>query len=111
LTALKDENPLEYISPLPQRLLEARTRKGISQKELGVRLGMEPGSASGRMNHYEKGRHAPDFPTLKRMADELDVPVAFFFGEDEMSAELICLIGKLSNEDKKKLLLNLKRED
>lgn len=109
MTALKDETPLEYSSPLPQRLLEARSRKGISQKELGVRLGMEPGSASGRMNHYEKGRHAPDFPTLKRMADELDVPVAFFFGEDETSAELICLIEKLSDEEKKQLLLNLKK--
>jgi len=98
---------LEYKSPLPQRLLEARTRKGISQKELGIRLGMEPGSASGRMNHYEKGRHSPDFPTLKRMADELDVPVAFFFGEDELSAELICLIERLSIKDKKKLILEL----
>jgi transcriptional regulator with XRE-family HTH domain len=107
LTALKDENPLEYISPLPQRLLEARTRKGISQKELGVRLGMEPGSASGRMNHYEKGRHTPDYPTLKRIADELGVPVAFFFCDDEISAELICLIMKLSKNDKKKLVLDL----
>lgn len=101
---------MEYNSPLPQRLLEARTRKGISQRELGVRLGMEPSSASGRMNHYEKGRHAPDFATLKRMADELDVPVAFFFGGDEISAELICLIERLSEKEKKKLLLNLKKE-
>lgn len=107
MTALKDENPLEYISPLPQRLLEARTHKGISQKELGVRLGMEPGSASGRMNHYEKGRHTPDYPTLKRIADELGVPVAFFFCDDEISAELICLIMKLSKNDKKKLVLDL----
>ena len=52
-------------SPLPQRLLEARTLKGISQKGLGIQLGMEPGSASGRMNHYEKGRHTPDYPTFK----------------------------------------------
>jgi transcriptional regulator with XRE-family HTH domain len=107
LTALKDENQLENSSPLPQRLLEARTRKGISQKELGVRLGMEPGSASGRMNHYEKGRHAPDFPTLKRMADELDVPVAFFFGEDEVSAELICLMSKLTDKEKEHLVQEL----
>jgi transcriptional regulator with XRE-family HTH domain len=98
---------LEYSSPLPQRLLEARTRKGISQKELGVRLGMEPGSASGRMNHYEKGRHTPDYPTLKRIADELEVPVAFFFCEDEVSAELICLVMKLSKADQKKLVLDL----
>ena len=87
--------------------MEARTRKGISQKELGVRLGMEPGSASGRMNHYEKGRHTPDYPTLKRIADELEVPVAFFFCEDEVSAELICLVEKLSESKKKKLIQEL----
>lgn len=68
---------------------------------------MEPGSASGRMNHYEKGRHTPDYPTLKRIADELGVPVAFFFCDDEISAELICLIMKLSKNDKKKLVLDL----
>ena len=107
MKTLKDETQLENSSPLPQRLLEARTRKGISQKELGVRLGMEPGSASGRMNHYEKGRHTPDYPTLKRIADELGVPVAFFFCEDELSAELICLVMKLSASDKKKLVLDL----
>lgn len=98
---------MEYKSPLPQRLREARTRKGISQRELGVRLGMEPSSASGRMNHYEKGRHSPDFPTLKRMADELGVPIAFFFAEDEVSAELIDLIAKLSEKEKKKLISEL----
>ena len=100
---------MQHNSPLPQRLLEARTRKGISQRELGIRLGMEPGSASGRMNHYEKARHTPDYPTLKRIADELEVPVAFFFCEDEVTADLICLLEKLSNEDKKKLLLSLKK--
>ena len=98
---------MEYRSPLPQRLLEARTRKGISQKELGVRLGMEPGSASGRMNHYEKGRHTPDYPTIKRIADELGVPAAFFFCDDEISAELICLVMKLTDKEKKKLIESL----
>ncbi|MCS0322427.1 helix-turn-helix domain-containing protein, partial [Vibrio diabolicus] len=37
-------------SPLPIRLKEARTRAGISQKTLGIRIGMDPSVASGRMN-------------------------------------------------------------
>jgi transcriptional regulator with XRE-family HTH domain len=69
---------------------------------------MEPGSASGRMNHYEKGRHTPDYTTLKRIAEELDVPVAYFFTEDEISAELICLLSKMTYKEKKELLKNLK---
>ncbi|MGF3860387.1 helix-turn-helix domain-containing protein, partial [Salmonella enterica] len=34
------------------------------------------------MNHYEKGRHTPDIDTLKRMADELGVPINYFFCEN-----------------------------
>ncbi len=100
---------MEYNSPLPQRLLEARTRKGISQRELGVRLGMEPGSASGRMNHYEKGRHSPDFPTLKRIADELEVPVAFFYCDDDLMAKLMCLIESLSKDEREALLVQVEK--
>ena len=98
---------MQHNSPLPLRLLEARTLKGISQRELGIRLGMEPSSASSRMNHYEKGRHTPDFTTIKHIAEELDVPVAYFFSEDEISAKLICQISKLTDKEKKKLLLSL----
>ena len=66
---------------------------------------MEPSSASGRMNHYEKGRHTPDISALQRMADELGVPLNYFFCEDDSAAELACLIDKLS-EDEKVLLIN-----
>lgn len=69
---------------------------------------MEPGSASGRMNHYEKGRHTPDYPTLKRIAAELDVPVAYFFCESHVMAELVCHIAKLSEKDQKALLSQIK---
>lgn len=72
---------------------------------------MEPGSASGRMNHYEKGRHTPDYTTLKRIAEELDVPVAYFFSEDEISAELICLIAKLRDKEKLKLIQELTQSE
>ena len=98
-------------SPLPLRLLEARTGKGISQKELGIRLGMEPSSASSRMNHYEKGRHTPDYPTLKRIADELDVPVAYFFCENIVVAEIVCKLERLSKKDQKALLNQLNQSN
>jgi transcriptional regulator with XRE-family HTH domain len=35
-------------SPIPERLKLARKKVGISQKELGVRIGMDESSASGR---------------------------------------------------------------
>jgi transcriptional regulator with XRE-family HTH domain len=94
----------KQINPLPHRLKQARTAKGISQKQLGIQLGMEPGTASARMNHYEKGKHTPDYTTLKAMADELGVPVAYFFCESESTAELLCLLEKMSEEEKEALV-------
>jgi len=91
-------------NPIPERLKAARKKAKITQKDLGVKIGMEESSASGRMNHYEKGRHVPDIGTLTRMAEELDVPLNYFFCKDEVTAELACLIDKLSDEDKKGLL-------
>ena len=89
------------------RLKQARKRAGVTQKDLGILVGMEPSSASARMNHYEKGRHTPDISMLKKMAEKLDVPLNYFFCEDETSAALACLIDKLSDTEKTKLILEL----
>lgn len=83
----------------------------VSQKELGIRIGMDPSSASGRMNHYEKGRHTPDFATLEKIAKELNVPVNYFFCESEQSAELACLIDNLDEKEKSKLIEYIKNDD
>ncbi len=71
---------------------------------MGVRIGMEESSASARMNQYEKGVHTPDIKTLKLIADELGVPLHYFFCEDEFSAELAVDLNKLSDGDKQKVL-------
>jgi len=76
----------------------------ISQKDLGIKIGIDPSSASGRMNHYETGRHMPDIETLKKLAKTLDVPVNYFFCESEQSATLACLIDKLDDEAKVQLI-------
>ena len=65
---------------------------------------MDENSASSRMNHYEKDRHTPDVQTLQRIADELGVPLNYFFCDSFESAELACLIDKLSIEQKKMLI-------
>lgn len=96
------------INPVPGRIKQARVSKGISQKELGIRIGLDQSSASSRMNHYEKGRHTPDIPTLKRVADELGVPLAYFLCESDKTAELICLIENLKEADKDELIRKLK---
>ena len=95
-------------NPIPERLKQARKKAGISQKDLGVKAGMDEGSASGRMNHYEKGRHVPDIEMLHQLAEVLDVPLSYFFCEDELSAELVCLFDKLDNQDKLNLITKMR---
>lgn len=65
---------------------------------------MDESTASPRMNQYEKGRHTPDISTLKALADELGVPLSYFFCEDEVSAELAVNLNKLSKSDREKIL-------
>ena len=95
---------MSFINPIPKRLKEARKKAKLSQKALGVRIGMDESSASPRMNQYEKGKHTPDIGTLKALADELGVPLSYFFCDDEISAELAMNLNKLSETDKQKVL-------
>ena len=98
-----------FQNPIPIRLKQARAKSGITQKQLGILIGMDENSASGRMNHYEKGRHIPDLTTLKKIADELNVPLNYFFCEDETTAELVIEIAKLDTEKKLELIKELKK--
>ncbi|TQQ01180.1 helix-turn-helix transcriptional regulator [Vibrio cholerae] len=98
---------MSFQNPIPLRLKEARKKAKLSQKALGVRIGMDESSASPRMNQYEKGKHTPDVQTLKLIADELDVPLSYFFCEDEQSAELATIINKLSDKQKEKLIKHI----
>ncbi|MDC9521329.1 helix-turn-helix transcriptional regulator [Pseudoalteromonas sp. Angola-31] len=99
-----------FQNPIPIRLKQARANSGITQKQLGILIGMDENSASGRMNHYEKGRHIPDLTTLKKIADELNVPLNYFFCEDETTAELVIEIAKLDTEKKLELIEQLKKD-
>lgn len=91
-------------NPIPERLKEARSKAGLSQRTLGILVGFDHASASSRMNHYEKGRHVPDIDTLRRIASELNVPLNYFFCDDKVTAELALLISKMSNEERNQLI-------
>lgn len=89
------------------RLKEARKQTNLSQKSLGIQIGMDESSASPRMNQYEKGKHTPDISTLKLLADELGVPLNYFFCEDESAAKLACLTAEMSVEEREALICSL----
>lgn len=94
-------------SPLCKRLKEARLAAKLSQKKLGIAAGMDEFSASARMNHYEQGRHSPDYATLKRIAKVLKLPVAYFYAETDELASFIRLFKQLKASTRLSLLKKL----
>ena|ERR1700733_7060253 len=94
-------------SPLCKRLKEARQAAKLSQKKLGIAAGMDEFSASARMNHYEKGRHTPDYSTLQRIARILKLPTAYFYAESDELADFIKSFTNASKSRKKSMAKNI----
>jgi len=90
-----------------RRLKEARERKQLSQKDLGIQAGLDQFVASTRINRYELGVHEPDMATIERMAQTLDVPVSYLFADDERLARMILAFSQLSVNDKDRLLKDI----
>jgi len=58
----------------PQRIIEARNAKGITQKQLAEEIG----KTSQTIRNYETGLRTPDGETLEKVADALNVKPSFF---------------------------------
>jgi len=72
-----------------RRLREARLAAGLSQKQLGIKAGLDAFVASTRVNRYEVGVHEPDLGMAARLAHAASVPLAYFYAEDDRLALLI----------------------
>ena len=83
-----------------QRLKEARLRAGIPQDKLGVRIGLDEGTASARLSRYETGVHEPPFRIVEKIASALQFPVAYFYCEDDELASLLLLWDRASTREK-----------
>lgn len=93
------------------RLRAARLEAGLSQRELGVQAGMDPSVASPRVNQYERGKHTPDTGTLLRLGQVLDVPVPYFFADDDDLAVLIIAFHRMSSAPRRRLLALASRSE
>ena len=90
------------------RLRIARKAKKLSQERLGILAGIDESSASARMNQYERGKHVPDFLMASKIAEILNLPTAYFYVENDLSAEIIQVSHALSNEQKLEVLRFIK---
>ncbi len=92
------------VSIVAKRLKEARLHAGISQKQLGIKAGIDEFSASARINQYERGKHMPDLQTLTRLAAVMTVPVPYFYCQDAELAAFIVKFSALGRAQRKRLL-------
>lgn len=64
---------------LGQRLKQARVEAGLTQKDAGESIGVDPHT----IYSYESDRVNPSGPALRSLAHAYNKPVEWFFGEEE----------------------------
>ena len=67
------------MSDIGERIKEALSYRGMSQRQLAEYLGMTEVSIS----RYITGNRTPKAPTLKKISDFCGVPTGFFYGSEE----------------------------
>ncbi|PAM64440.1 transcriptional regulator [Stenotrophomonas maltophilia] len=90
------------------RLQVARKAMGLTQQQLGTRIGLEIDVAATRINRYERGVHDPDSETAQRLAKELGLPLAYLYSDNDILAEAILTFAKLPLESQEEALSLLK---
>ncbi|MFP1908159.1 helix-turn-helix domain-containing protein [Lonsdalea quercina] len=93
-----------------KRLKDARQLRGLSQKGLGIAAGIDEFVASTRINRYEKGVHEANIVTASRLAQALDIPLAYFYADDDNLAKMILKFSALSVAQQNTLLASLENK-
>ena len=93
-----------------RRLRAARTAANLSQKQLGIKAGLDEFVASARINRYEVGVHEPDVGMTRRLAKALNVPAAYFYADDDVMADMILAFARISRRRQQTMLRELERE-
>jgi len=97
------------MSTLAKRIKEARLSADLSQEQLGIRIGLEPASASTRMNRYELGKRVPDFELVERLASELNLPAAYFYAVGDDEAAMLRMFHRLDQEHRNNMLETVRK--
>ncbi|MFT3669669.1 MAG: helix-turn-helix transcriptional regulator [Pseudoxanthomonas sp.] len=78
------------------RLRQARRLRGLSQREVGVRMGLDKDTASARISRYESQSMAISLESLFELAHALEVPAAYLLASTPAMADAILALGRQS---------------
>lgn len=84
---------------LGNKIKRVRTFRGMTQRELGMKLGYKEHSADVRVAQYESGYRVPKNSTLVQMAEILNINPIHFMGVDSGCAEDLILMFIWFDED------------
>ena len=76
----------------------------MTLEKLGVAIGLDESCPSARISRYENGIHTIEYNTAERIAQVLDVPLAYFYADTEELAELTNIFDHLDHERQQQLL-------
>lgn len=82
-------------SVVSRRIRLLREDLGWSQEKVGVAIGIDESSARARISRYELGVHEPPLPTVRLIAEVLDVPLSYLYCEDDRIALLLLGLHRL----------------
>jgi transcriptional regulator with XRE-family HTH domain len=102
--------PSKLPSAFAARLRRIRVAAGISQRELGRRIGLPEEVVSSRVTRYERGTSEPDFETAEKLAQELGVPLAYLVADSDILADIILAVSRLPLSEQKKLASELSQK-
>lgn len=91
------------LEEIGKKIKQAREEQGISQRDLGMSLGLSDKAVSA----YEASRTVPPLETLIRVADELNKPLDYFIREDSHDYKIETRIAAVE-QTLQKLLAELK---
>lgn len=77
-----------------RRLREGRALRDVSLESLGVAVGLDVSGASARLSRYENGIHQPKLGLQRLLARALQLPLAYFYAENDALAQLISDFGR-----------------
>lgn len=78
------------MSTVGENIKRIRRAKGLTQKELGKKLGISQSEIAQR----ETGRRNPKIETVQKIANALQVPVSEIYEQDSLSKDNLSDIGK-----------------
>lgn len=75
---IKESDLMKTSNVFPQRLKELRLKKGLTQTELGEKVGVKQST----FTNWENGKREPNFETIIKIADLFEVSVDWLFGRE-----------------------------